>query len=478
MVLRQLQLPRSLTARTIAAAWRPVLRGQGRGPRSLRARFSTTTRRWSSSDKTDTQQVSPPPQRQQRQARDEEGPEKPQEKSLFARLFPDEAKQRAAASSQVQRSSTWASQLRSPLGPAEPGSAEAAAADEALRHAPRQITYVDVDADRDRDTSAMVVLGAASKHLNESDFYRVGATQSRHVAGWVAGLRRVVPARDPHTLDPLGHYYVLFDSRAAAAAWCEEARRLWALAKQTTPGVGRRPGSQYRGVLPQGDATRRDAESFTLVSPAGRWDLEIVDAYTQVQRVLERSGDIVDKLRRRAGSRFLVLVVVDGGRMSVDMLRAAIREDGAERNLAWRVMNLEGDGRSGEHGQGGIFPFGRSGLKSADKLGIEQALQEQAMRTMSGPAGKDEGEVEEQDIEEQREDGADAAMAQDPWTVVPGMEEQRSYPRFIVPFLDEAEARRFVRNWHRRQLTLRMGQPGVDAVEWEESRTLNVSYLW
>ncbi|KAK7747753.1 hypothetical protein SLS62_008897 [Diatrype stigma] len=78
---------------------------------------------------------------------------------------------------------------------------------------------------------SMLVLSATSKNLVESDFLRLGV-RGRHVEGWVSGILKVVQARDPDTLEPLDFYYVLFNSRASAAAYSLEVLRLWRLSKQ------------------------------------------------------------------------------------------------------------------------------------------------------------------------------------------------------------------------------------------------------
>lgn len=336
-----------------------------------------------------------------------------------------------------------------------------------------------------RDTRSMIVLTGASKHLAESDFLRVGSTRAAHVAGWVSGIVRVVPARDPDTLECTGRYYVLFESDAAARAWREEAKLLWEESRQrwyraagARHGIPRQPseraplgsiGLRARAVGRDDDADdaaadlQRRVDGFALVEPSARFDLEMA-RYTRTEQLMEHGGSLVEKLARKAGTPWLVLVVVDGGRISAETLRTVIRDDGVERNLAWRVKNLEAKG--GGDGDGGIMPFGRSLLKRRDKKQVEESLNEQGMRDMPRDGDDEYGDDVPEELEgEERRVGR-------------RLEELRRYPRFLVPFLDEAEARRFVRNWHRRQLILKMGHVDVDIKEWEETVALNVSLLW
>ncbi|KAI0132289.1 hypothetical protein BJ170DRAFT_613319 [Xylariales sp. AK1849] len=449
MALQQLQRP---LTRSIAAAWRP-------GPfpalchGSSRSRFSSSTRQLRS-----------------------EPPLQSKKKSLFEELFPDEAKQRQqqaqsqpdadgrGLSTSISPTSSWVSQL---LGP--PPAVEDAS-DLGSYEGARWFKPSTSDT---RDLRSMIVLSAASKHLAESDFYRVGSMRALHVEGWVSGITKVIPARDPDTLDPLGHYYVLFESRAAAEAWREEVKRLWELARHYTPGASLRKGKHaYMGTRPlasvglQDQTVKEEVEGFTLVQPSQRWDLELA-RYTAAERAMEAGNSIFEQLCRRAGTQFLVLVAVVGGRISTETLRTAIRDDGMERRLAWRVKNLEG--RLERPGEGGIMPFGKSVLKTKDKVGIEESLKEQGMRAMG---------VQD---ERERKQGYGKRLAGATEVGKQLRDESRRYPRFLLPFLDEAEARRFVRHWHRKQLILRMGHEDADVKgvkEWEETRVLNVSLLW
>ncbi|KAH6660712.1 hypothetical protein BKA67DRAFT_548945 [Truncatella angustata] len=444
--MRQLQRP---LTQPIAAAWRSnFLSLPVRG--SICCPFSSTPRHLASED---AARPSPEP---------EPHPESQQQRpSLFAELFPDEAKQRARLQSRPPASDlpTNATENQPPrtLSP--------------LPHSAHPlISYYEDSSHHPAAASAQrctVVLSATSKHLVESDFYRVGSGRAAHVEGWVGGITKVTQARDLHTLEPLGRYYVGFETAAAAAAWREEVKRLHELSKLYTPGVVRRrepkgtadfqvgrplnvKGAETTadtakdwdgGGVEELEAVRREVEGFTLVPPGVRWDLEVAK-YTAEERAMEHAGSLVDKLCRKAGTKYLVMIVVGGGRLSHGALRKAIRSDGAERGLPWRVKNLEakpGDGRWG------IMPFGKSVLKA----------QERAHDTAAG-----------------NETDTHAGEA---WS------EARRYARFLVPFLDEPEARRFVRNWHRRQLTLKMGHRDADVQgvkEWEETRLLNVTLLW
>ncbi|KAI1409088.1 hypothetical protein F5Y13DRAFT_94916 [Hypoxylon sp. FL1857] len=435
MLLRQLQRPSSRSV--AAAAWRSIptaaalLHGSSRRPQ-------TST---SSPHQNDTER---------------EPTNKPP--SLFEKLFPDEAKQGRTQLDSEPPIRPWTSQFfnESDLESEPSTVAEDHYFDEP--DTPSSTDTPDPASAFPLRAKAMLILSAASKQLHESDFQRL-APRGQHVEGWVGGLARVIQARDPDTLAPLGHYFVLFDSSAAAVAYRDEVERLWQLGKTHVPGAHHKKDSERRIPVPRGLATDekgRDVaaliKAFTLVPPSQRYHLELSTSHTREKiEDLDLGGAaFVDQLAAKAGTKHLVLVTVDGGRISVDTLRQAIAEDGVERNLPWRVTDLEN----------GIMPFGKSILKKQDMddKDFEQGLLDQVGRSMGH---KDRGEAGEESIVDDRK--------------------YRRYPRFIVPFTDGAEAQRFVRGWHRRQFKIHMKherEEGKDDVSWDETRTLNVSVLW
>ncbi|KAI1461955.1 hypothetical protein F4805DRAFT_189258 [Annulohypoxylon moriforme] len=417
MLLRQLQRPSSRSVVALAA-WRPTLTATAAlhgSSRRLESNSSTPSSPNESNPKSD--------QDDEQRPLDTSASPSPSP-SLFEKLFPDEAKQARLSSN------SWSSPLFSepPLTP------------------PNTPDPADPDTTTPPDTvplraESMLILSTASPSLSEPDFLRLGP-QGYHVEGWVAGITRVIQARDPDTLRPLGHYFVLFDSDEAALAYQSEVERLWDLAREHAHSSSR--GRRWNKVpTPPGllkDEEGRDVvaqiKRFTLVPSSLLYKLRHSTAASR-ERIADldvRGASFVDRLADRAGSRHLVLVTVDGGRIPVDMLRRAIEEDGEERNLAWRVTDLE-------HG---ILPFGKSVLKKEDRIAMDEAGE-----------GGEEGEI----VDDRN---------------------YRRYPRFIVPFTDNAEAQRFVRGWHRRQLKIPMTAEGKDGkqVEWDETRTLNTSVLW
>ncbi|KAI1119518.1 hypothetical protein F5Y14DRAFT_395605 [Nemania sp. NC0429] len=463
MLLRHLRRP---LLRSVTTAWQPATTPPapfhlGDGRRSSSENSSDGQQEADEQD--GTQPTGPAPSRPR--------------SSLFERLFPEDSRRSRAMLSRTTETdapsrSAWMSQLFDAEPPRLPVPEELRdEADAALEGQPN--SYSDSDSPALRAKS-MLILSAASKNLLESDFIRL-ASKGKHVDGWVGGILKVIQARNPDTLEPKGHYFILFDTHEAALSYKGRLEHLYDLSKQHVPGVrghGRmRAGPQ--SPLPPGLRRTEAGEdvaslirAFTLVPPTQRYNVQLSRMSPARVAELHVAGGFVDQLAARAGSRFLVLVRVAGGRLTLDTLRRALDDDGARRRLAWRVAGLEKNG--------GILPFGKSVLKAQDQTPTDGSL---ATERPTQEEGK------EDDDDKRRRSGA-AGLAGGNGTVMTilqareGDERYRQYPRFIIPFADEPEAYRFVQSWHRRELRLRMGGGGVNDPSWEESRMINATVLW
>ncbi|TGJ82467.1 hypothetical protein E0Z10_g6309 [Xylaria hypoxylon] len=451
MLLRQLHRP---LLRSVTATWRPAT--------SSPAPFHHGDSRSSSSSSSSGQQ----------QEDDQHGvpPRTPtkQQPSLFEQLFPDEAKRsqvmpKSASESGALRNS-WASRLFDDEPPrlAVPEELQDEDEDVLAQIAPE--FYVPA-----LRAKSMLILSAASKNLLESDFLRLGV-KGKHVEGWVGGILKVIQARDPDTLEPKGHYFILFDTHEAAVAYKDRLEQLWRLGKTYVPGAHHARSHMLQQPLPRGLRRTEQGEdvadlirSFTLVPPSQRYHVQLSRMSPAKIAELYLEGGFVNQLAAHAGAESLVMVRLDGGRLTLDTLRRAIEDDGVRRNLAWRITDLDN----------GILPFGKSILKAKDQVGVDtkgafvnegsaQGLKDEDSHYHSGASGNGSGDSMVTAIYEAEESN----------------ERHRQYPRFIIPFMDTAEAHRFVQNWHRRELKLRMGGGRKNEPSWEESRKINATVLW
>ncbi|KAI0596467.1 hypothetical protein F4775DRAFT_564734 [Biscogniauxia sp. FL1348] len=494
MLLRQL-LQQFLSRSVATAATWPPATSALLLPLRCKITLTTTTSNSTSSNRrsySSSSSSSPPPNKD---AADEEK----NTPSLFEQLFPEEAReqqQRSRSAIDGGKTSTWISQFfeEPPGAPTQQG-VELDSHDDAIAGHEDSEGHMNAAL----RAKSMMILTAASKYLLESDFLRLGH-KGKHVEGWVAGIVKVIQARDPDTLEPLGQYFILFDHPSAARAYKEEVERLWRLGKQYVPGAHHRKDSEQRQPLTPGAGimTERGEDvaslmrAFTLIPPSQRCHLALGEdgdlrAVAAAER-LDQGGSFVDQLARRAGSRFLVLLSVEGGRISVDTLRRAIEVDGAERHLPWRVRGHEDGG--GAIADDVILPFGHSVVKARDQ-GHEEDLREQGEWAGGVSSSDEEGGGEDSSspaAAESEGDGDGGGSSNADIVHKEHDKKYRRYPRFIVPFEDAAEAHRFVRSWHRRAVTLQMDHDngmgrisniiGGLTVTWEESRIINAAVMW
>ncbi|KAB8290430.1 hypothetical protein EYC80_010862 [Monilinia laxa] len=85
-----------------------------------------------------------------------------------------------------------------------------------------------------RREASVLILNCASKTLEESDFFRL-SPKGEHIEGWTSGIIKIIPGRDPQTLESLGHYFILFSSRAAALAYFHRTIDLHTLSRNHPP---------------------------------------------------------------------------------------------------------------------------------------------------------------------------------------------------------------------------------------------------
>jgi hypothetical protein len=242
----------------------------------------------------------------------------------------------------------------------------------------------------------------------------------------------------------------VFESRAAARAYLDEAIRLHRLSRASL-GKNRHTGPDAAVPLAAGDVDAQQLRAYVLVPPSMQLSLKLLAGSDKAARPLplppppRDAGGDQPRLRRNTGpfeelaerarngpageepwssgpagassaDDRKVLVVLDGGKLTVDAVRAAIDMDGTVRNLAWRL---------GE---------GEENIQPTRKL-ISPARRH-------GP-GADNRTAEEKSAER--------------------------FGRFLVTFAESAEARRFVRGWHKR---------GVYDDRTERTVIVNATALW
>ena len=217
-------------------------------------------------------------------------------------------------------------------------------------------------------------------------------------------LFTVIPVRDLTTFEPTGRYFILFPNPAYARTYQGHILRLHQMAKTYTPTSIESPLPLQPGVIIEGEDAYTLLQDYSLCPPSQRIQIKLLHpSYTAgMKQVLEQRGHppLLEKTNKAGRS---VLFSVDGQRWPTSMIRDAVGADGRDRGLEWDIA-----------------------IHRLDTSGIAADSSENSIGT----------EAEE--------------LAQ--------LSARRlALSRWVMSFLDESEARRFIRVWHRRPFPLASG---------------------
>ncbi|PVH73342.1 hypothetical protein DL98DRAFT_519999 [Cadophora sp. DSE1049] len=265
---------------------------------------------------------------------------------------------------------------------------------------------------------SILVLKACSKTLEESDFYRVGP-KGNHIESWTNGILKVIPARDNVTLEPLGQYFLLFSSIAAARLYLDKTMRLLELTKSND--FFSKPYGRSR--LREGEDLDAILRNFTLVPAGGKLSLRMLHPpYSKGLQWMIDAGGPAPLVARQEKAQNIILLSTDRDHVKSHELENAIMDDGKRRNLHWKLAGAKGEA---------IVKLETKGQSAGEDVESEEGTSRPCSR-YRGPA------------------------------------------RYTISFKDSNEARRFVREWHRRPFpTKRSPQPGDDAPP-----IVNAEILW
>jgi len=232
----------------------------------------------------------------------------------------------------------------------------------------------------------------------------------------------VIPVRDPSTLQPVGHYFLLFSTPASARVYQDHLVHLHRMARTHTPRSIESPIAPPPGYMVEGEDVYQLLQEYALIPASQRLSLKLLlPPYSaMVTSLVEHGGyrQLVDGTGKAANA---VLFWVEGFQPSTFFLKEVIARDGRDRALLWEIA-----------GEGG---------------GITKLEVPVAATTDHEGEAEDEGETRQT---------------------------RRVVARWVIKFKNEAEARRFVRSWHRRPFPLHRDS----AVYGEPPPLANAEFLW
>ena len=183
-----------------------------------------------------------------------------------------------------------------------------------------------------------------------------------------------------------------------------------------------------KGMIIEGDDVHALLQDYALCPPSQKISLKVLfPPYSAaVKRVVDQRG-YAQLVQPEEKAERSVLFWVNGHQPTTNLVRNVIAQDGRDRGMEWVLLK---------------------GRKSVEKVDVP-------------PVPEDADDLNESTSEE-------AEGGQEPGNV------RRTYPRWIIAFEDEDEARRFVRAWHRRPFPVSR-EPSLQD---EPPPLVHAEYVW
>lgn len=315
-----------------------------------------------------------------------------------------------------------------------------------------------------------------STELSESDFRRL-IPKGKHIEVWNrdGAYYKVIPGRNPISLERLPFYYILFKSAESAYAYQNNVTRLHKLAALHQPTNIFSAIPAPRGFLEDGEDIDAVTSSYLLRptehAPAIR---TLMQPYHPGLRSLFTQGGytpIVPDVDDKRNRMYRVLMHIEGYEPSLTDLFTVFRRDAAIRGLPLPLRNESITSlhrlRDLVNLKTHVIPVATTNPRAYDSA---------RSRDADPPVSTDTKiEYEDPNIAYfmKNDDPVDQNSAKEINQIIMN----QVYNRWILEFDDEDEARRFTIAWHRRAL------PDLSKTErtwkdYEEARMCNTELLW
>ncbi|KAF2745094.1 hypothetical protein M011DRAFT_447913 [Sporormia fimetaria CBS 119925] len=317
---------------------------------------------------------------------------------------------------------------------------------------------------RTKEESLTVLqLSNCSTELTEADFKRLIPT-GKHIEAWVRDgeFSKVIPGRDPLTLERLPFYFLVFKSPESALAYQRNAARLHKLTGLHQPSSIFSAIPPPAGFLEDGEDLQKVLSTYFLRPTSLPLDLRMLpQPYNPTLRDLfDRGGytPIVPSVSSAGTPIYKVLLHIEGWEPLRDDLYTAFKQHAASNGLRWEFRNGV-NGIERLRNVANLKTWSQAVSTLNPRAVNPERVTAAALAASGTAAGREQGG-------DALDDSADRDLKQ---TIV-----NRLYNRWIVEFEDEGAARRFARMWHRRVLP-------AAKVTWkdvEEPRMVNAEFLW
>lgn len=310
-----------------------------------------------------------------------------------------------------------------------------------------------------------------STELTEADFRRL-VPKGRHIEGWSrdGDFYKVIPGRDPLSLERLPFYYLLFKNAEAALRYQNNAVRLHKLSKLHGPHSSLSAIPPPPGFLENGEDVNAALSSYLLTPTSQKLQLNmVVQPYNPALARLIADGGyapIVPSVNTTGKQIYKVLFYIEGYEPSPYDLYQIFMQDASSRGFAWPFLHEHQSIRRLRDIvdlKTKFLPISSANPR-ASSITKRKLVEMKDHNPYASFLSQDDGESE-------NADGRDGKFINQ--TIM-----NRVYNRWIIEFSEEEGARRFARLWHRKALPM---QDSVQHRTWrdlEEVRMCNTEYLW
>ncbi|CAI6340629.1 unnamed protein product [Periconia digitata] len=302
-----------------------------------------------------------------------------------------------------------------------------------------------------------------SLELTEADFRRI-IPKGKHIESWASEgeFVRVIPGRDPISLERLPFYYIVFRTPEAALAYQNNASRLHKLCQLHQPSSILSAIPPPRGFIENGEDLGLVTSSY-LLKPAGtplNLNMVMKPYNPSLDKLIEQGGytPIVQSLspvkKNSKTSVFKVLLKIEGHEPLPSDIYKVLRTDAYSRGLTWPFHNEE------------------KGIRRLRDV-VDLKAKVQAVSSDNPRAWNANKPFEDADLGLENSGGSGNSSSEQ--QQLNQMLMNRVYNRWLIEFEDEQAARRFARIWNMRSFPL-----DTSPAHWmgEGQKMCETEFLW
>ncbi|KAH7356235.1 hypothetical protein BKA66DRAFT_250746 [Pyrenochaeta sp. MPI-SDFR-AT-0127] len=310
-----------------------------------------------------------------------------------------------------------------------------------------------------------------STELTEDDFRRI-IPKGKHIESWrhEGDYYRIIPGRDPLSLERLPFYYILFKTPESALAYQKNASRLHKLSALHQPSNIFSAIPPPKGFLEDGEDLNRAVTSYNLVPTHHRLSLNILmQPYNPALRALiERGGykPIVPDTNSQGKRIWKVLMHIEGHEPTPSDLFKIFRRDAYKHGMS---LTLQNESSTSIRRLRDVI-----NLKTNDKpISSARPRAYGSFDHAASQPGLGAMDFEDPGIQSLMAGANEDSSAKE----INQMVMNRVYNRWVIYFSDGDAAKRFALSWHRKVL------PDLtrDKAGWKDVtdvRICNTEVLW